>query len=417
MTESKGKKIAFIHPDLGIGGAERLVIDLAVALQKQNHEVLFITNHFDKNHSFPELQNGQFPVKVIGDWLPRSIYGKLQALCAYFRMIYLSVVYVLFMRKSDKVDLYFTDLIPAANPVLKLAGEKVIYYCHHPDLLASPPGGTLKKIYRKPLDWFEGKATGMADCILVNSKYTQSVFTNTFPNIIQKTHILYPTIASSFKDATKKLKPKPIGDVIPKIYSKSGEPVVFLSINRFHPAKKLELAILAMDEIRNITTPEEWDRIFLILAGGFDPQSAINSKTFDHLMHIIKAKELKQKIVLLKSPSDLTKVELLLSCSCLVYTPVNEHFGIVPCEAMSVCKPVIACNSGGPMETVKDNITGYLCEPNGKSLAESMKKILYEDVRKMGKLGYEHFEANFSITTFEHTLNTIVDDTVNKKFN
>ena len=26
-------KIAFLHPDLGIGGAERLVVDAAVALQ------------------------------------------------------------------------------------------------------------------------------------------------------------------------------------------------------------------------------------------------------------------------------------------------------------------------------------------------------------------------------------------------
>lgn len=32
-------KIAFLHPDLGIGGAERLVVDAAVALQQQGHEV------------------------------------------------------------------------------------------------------------------------------------------------------------------------------------------------------------------------------------------------------------------------------------------------------------------------------------------------------------------------------------------
>jgi hypothetical protein len=28
----------------------------------------------------------------------------------------------------------------------------------------------------------------------------------------------------------------------------------------------------------------------------------------------------------------------------VVYTPVNEHFGIVPLEAMYARRPVIACN-------------------------------------------------------------------------
>lgn len=34
-----GLKIAFLHPDLGIGGAERLIVDAAVALQQKGHDV------------------------------------------------------------------------------------------------------------------------------------------------------------------------------------------------------------------------------------------------------------------------------------------------------------------------------------------------------------------------------------------
>ena len=36
MTQ-KPLKIAFIHPDMGIGGAEQLVINLALALQFKGH--------------------------------------------------------------------------------------------------------------------------------------------------------------------------------------------------------------------------------------------------------------------------------------------------------------------------------------------------------------------------------------------
>ena len=34
-------RVAFVHPDLGIGGAERLVVDAAVALRRRQHQVTF----------------------------------------------------------------------------------------------------------------------------------------------------------------------------------------------------------------------------------------------------------------------------------------------------------------------------------------------------------------------------------------
>ncbi|KAJ8935968.1 hypothetical protein NQ314_012549 [Rhamnusium bicolor] len=237
--DEKKLKVAFIHPDLGIGGAERLVLDVASALSDEGHKVKFITNHFDKTHAFDELKNGEYPVEVYGDWLPRSVFGKFHALCAYMRMIYLSIVYILFFRNKDKPDLYFIDLIPIAIPLLKLANENVIYYCHHPDLLASTPGGKLKKIYRTPIDWLEQKATGKADVILVNSEYTASVFRKTFPQITKPIHILYPTIASSYQKTVEDLKTAtPINELVPQIKSEGSNDVVFLSLNRFHPVKK-----------------------------------------------------------------------------------------------------------------------------------------------------------------------------------
>ena len=54
-------RVVFFHPDLGIGGAERLVIDAAVGLQSRGHEVTIFTSHCDPQHCFDEARDGEHP--------------------------------------------------------------------------------------------------------------------------------------------------------------------------------------------------------------------------------------------------------------------------------------------------------------------------------------------------------------------
>lgn len=84
-------KVVFVHPDLGIGGAERLIVDAALALQRRGHTITIYTTHHDTSHSFPETTDGTLDVHCHMDWLPRSIAGRLMAFCAYFRMICLAI--------------------------------------------------------------------------------------------------------------------------------------------------------------------------------------------------------------------------------------------------------------------------------------------------------------------------------------
>ena len=85
-----GLRVAFIHPDLGIGGAERLVVDAAVGLQSLGHSVTIYTAHHDPSHCFEETRDGTLAVKVHGDWLPRATCGRCMALWAYIRVFWVS---------------------------------------------------------------------------------------------------------------------------------------------------------------------------------------------------------------------------------------------------------------------------------------------------------------------------------------
>ena len=60
---SKPQNIVFFHPDLGIGGAERLVIDAAVGLQSLGHKVTIFTSHCDPRHCFDEARDGKHLVE------------------------------------------------------------------------------------------------------------------------------------------------------------------------------------------------------------------------------------------------------------------------------------------------------------------------------------------------------------------
>lgn len=105
-------------------------------------------------------------------------------------------------------------------------------------------------------------------------------------------------------------------------------------------------------------------------------------------------------LFLLSVPSTL-KDMLLNSARLLVYTPSNEHFGIVPLEAMLAGTPVLAANTGGPLETVVDGQTGWLRPPDDTAKwTEVMDKVLHKmsdkDMKDMGRAGIKRVKAEFS---------------------
>lgn len=82
-------RVAFCHPDLGLGGAERLIVDAATELAAKKTRVASVdvwTAHYDRSRSFEETRgSGGFDVRVAGGWFPRSVGGRAMALCAYLR--------------------------------------------------------------------------------------------------------------------------------------------------------------------------------------------------------------------------------------------------------------------------------------------------------------------------------------------
>jgi hypothetical protein len=45
-----------------------------------------------------------------------------------------------------------------------------------------------------PFDWVEGTTTGLADAIVVNSRFTRGVFREAFPGIEKVPDVIYPSV-------------------------------------------------------------------------------------------------------------------------------------------------------------------------------------------------------------------------------
>ncbi len=396
-------KVAFIHPDLGIGGAERLVVDAAMALKSKGHSIEMFTAHHDPKHCFEETRNGRLNTHVAGDWLPRHVVNKGYALFAYLRMVYVAM-YLVFFSKM-KFDVIFCDQISACIPILHFSGAKVVYYCHFPDQLLTQRKTKLKKLYRWPIDRLEEKTTGMADIVLVNSKFTAGVFHKTFKTLSHiNSTILYPSLNFSAFDQDISGSEYANG-LLPK-----GIANVFLSINRYERKKNLPLAIVAFAKLLEEVEEDQKSKIHLIMAGGYDERVTENKEHYQELKDLAESLDVIDQVSFVRSFSDFEKLQLLAVCTALIYTPSNEHFGICPLEAMYMHRPVIAVNNGGPLETVIDGRTGFLCEPDSKEFARKMLHFVRNPSASisLGDVANEHVENNFSFDAFSTKIDDIV---------
>lgn len=398
-------RVAFVHPDLGIGGAERLIVDAALALKSKGHEVEMFTAHHDPAHCFSETKDGTLKVTSVGDWLPRSCCGKGYALWAYLRMMYVAI-FVLFSKlfddKDQKFDVIICDQISACIPVLKLTRAKILFYCHFPDQLLTDRKSCLKRAYRWPIDKLEEVTTGMAHQVLVNSKFTAAKFHLTFKSLshVHPT-VLYPSLNFSAFDQ----EPAELTDLFPNSMH-----CLFLSINRFERKKNLPLVIEAFSKFLDELNPTKRSQAHLAVAGGYDERVVENEEHYMELRALVEKHKIGENVTFIRSFTDKLKISLLHRCRALVYSPSNEHFGICPLEGMYMRKPVIAVNSGGPLETVLDKETGFLCEPTPEAFSCVMGQLHDDQVEAeaMGEAGRKHVTQNFSFQAFMNKLNDLV---------
>lgn len=374
---------------------------------------------------------GRLQVKVLGSLVPPSIFGRLTLLCAILRQLLL--IFSLILQPS--VDVFLVDQLSAGIPLLRfIYNTPVVFYCHFPDLLLNPARGSsqkvssLRKLYRYPLDALEESTSGLADRILVNSAYTAAVFRNTFKTITIQPDVLHPSIdvAAYNRDfATTAVSEflkyafcsTPCLGVESSLIALRRTNAAFVSINRYEGKKNLDLAVkafaLALKSYPNMKYAK------LIIAGGWDSMVKDNAATSKRLEALAAAQGLTTsstlpstaQVIFLRNISDDEKLALLRSENSLglLYTPPHEHFGIVPLEAMACGLPVLACETGGPKESVQHDRTGVLLPADSETeWAKAMCSLTPQRKAAFGAAGRQRAEQSFSLSQMSNKLESVL---------
>jgi len=173
---------------------------------------------------------------------------------------------------------------------------------------------------------------------------------------------------------------------IDSVYAEKSSKPMIIYVGRLVKLKKVENLIIAFKEVLSKIPEAE---LYIV---GIGLQESM-------LKNLVEQLKIASKVHFTGYVSEEEKITLMKHAWVLVQPSVAEGFGLVLVEANACKTPVIAVDSGGPREVVRDGENGYLIKPNNiKMLVEKLVELLSDKNRilVMGEKGRKLVEENFT---------------------
>lgn len=362
--------IVQILPALNLGGVERGTVEMARAIIAEGGKAVVISSG---GHLVSQLQrigaeHITLPVHVKNPLKWPSVRSKVkQAL------------------KSCGADLvHVRSRAPAwiALPAAKSLGLPTIATIHGKFRAKS----VIKKIYnRKMLS---------ADKVIAISYYVRDLITSQFqlPDLEQKLYVIHRGVDVSQFDPAKVTQGRIINEA-QRLDLLDGRAVIMMPARpTIWKGHKILLEAVSKLVAQNQTEEPSFQLVFLGVA-------ANDGKLYSALEQRIKSLGLESIVRLAERSSDMP-ASLMLADVVVMPSILPEPFGRVAIEAQAMGRPVVAFAHGGAVESIEDDITGFLATPSDSdALAEALQKALALGPRKRKAFAANaraHIEAEFT---------------------
>lgn len=164
------------------------------------------------------------------------------------------------------------------------------------------------------------------------------------------------------------------------------------AVSRLTPLKRFDLLLQAL------ARPEA-QGVRCVLAGEGEEET--------RLRHMVRELGLEARVQMIGRVDSPALVEHLAKCRAVAFVPYDEDYGFVTVEAFVARKPVITCtDSGGPIELVRDGVTGTVAAPEPATLAAAIARVMC-DQGAAERMGAMAFEAA-SVLTWEHSVRQLL---------
>jgi L-malate glycosyltransferase len=163
--------------------------------------------------------------------------------------------------------------------------------------------------------------------------------------------------------------------------------IVIGTVARLTIAKGLEYLILAMAKL-----VDRYPHLKLIIAG--------DGELKDSLQQLVQDLGISNHVMLVGYIQDVQN--LIYSFDIFVLPALQEPFGLVCAEAMSMGKPIIGTAVGGIPEQVIDGETGFIVLPKDvPALVESIDRLISDPamLEDFGRQAYARYQEKFALAT------------------
>ena len=385
------KKIIIFAPDFKplTGGVAEYTYHIAKELNQLNQlDRLITTVHQEKSYEFVvEGLNKQKHDRHLGKrWGDKIALGRKINSLIYFSKLYLftlkGFLTIALTRKQNSLLITYID-DNYTKIIIKLCHLFKIEYgvCVH--------GLDLVKLSREDNRYLQ-KVAQNSQLIIFNSLATKQLF-ESIVSTKNNSYILYPGINAENCDRLASIS---IEQLETRFNVQLKNKTIILSVARHIKRKGLDIAIKAVALLA-----QEYDNFIYLIAGDGEEHQNYHNLVAEH--------NLADKVILTGRITEAEKFSLLNFSSIFVMPnhQLNntdfEGFGISFIEASYFQNAIIGGRSGGAVEAIKDEITGFLIDPEGENPEQkvsSLIKLLIDNsnlLNKMGDRGKQYVLDNF----------------------
>lgn len=160
-----------------------------------------------------------------------------------------------------------------------------------------------------------------------------------------------------------------------------------LHVGRLNLTKRIDLVLEALKHC----SPQ----VRLVLAGQGECEADLQAKA--------AALGVQDRVQFLGFVSESDLVNLYANAFAVFFAPRDEDFGLITIEAFNAHRPVITCtDSGGPLEFVRDGVSGFTCEPLPEQIGSRIEQLYHDRglCARMGEAGFERVRE----LTWDHVI-------------